>query len=93
MAKLIDMINYEFNGCIVLKRVKNKYGNAFWLCRCVCRNKFVVKGAYTRSGKTKSCGCLSRKLARDRLRKHGNRNTRLYNVWSNMKERCSNARS
>lgn len=93
MGKLKDMTNYKFNGCTVLKRVENKGKHVCWLCVCKCGNEFVVRGTDIRTGNTKSCGCLNKKLAGDRARKHGNRNSRLYNIWNNMKMRCSNINS
>lgn len=93
MARLKDMTNYEFNGCVVLKRAENIGKNVCWLCKCYCGNNFVVRATDIRTGNTKSCGCLNKKLAGDRARKHGNRNSRLYNIWNNMKMRCSNINS
>lgn len=93
MGKLKDMTNYKFNGCTVLKRAENKGKNVCWLCKCYCGKEFVVRATDIRTGNTKSCGCLNKKLAGDRARKHGNRNSRLYNIWSNMKARCSNSNS
>lgn len=93
MTRLKDMTNYEFNGCVVLKRAENKGKNVCWLCRCYCGNNFVVRSTDIRTGNTKSCGCLNKKLAGDRARKHGNRNSRLYNIWNNMKMRCINPNS
>ncbi|BCG66439.1 hypothetical protein [Staphylococcus phage vB_SsapH-Golestan101-M] len=93
MTRLKDMTNYKFNGCVVLKRAENKGKNVCWLCRCYCGVEFVVRATDIRTGNTKSCGCLNRKLAGDRARKHGNRNSRLYNIWNNMKMRCSNPNS
>lgn len=93
MGKLKDMTNYKFNGCTVLKRVENKGEHVCWLCVCKCGNEFVVRGTDIRTRNTKSCGCLNKKLAGDRARKHGNRNSRLYNIWNNMKMRCSNINS
>lgn len=31
-----------------------------YLCKCSCGNEIIVRGAYLRSGNTKSCGCLSK---------------------------------
>lgn len=42
-------------------RVKGSRG-ASWLCQCDCGNEKVVKAASLKSGLTKSCGCLARKI-------------------------------
>lgn len=65
-------------------------GNSRWNCVCSCGNTSVVSGSNLRNGHTKSCGCLSRKLAADRFRKHDMVNDSLYPKWSSMKARCSN---
>lgn len=93
MARLKDMTNYEFNGCVVLKRAENKGKNVCWLCSCYCGKEFVVRATDIRTGNTKSCGCLNKKLSGDRARKHGNRESRLYTIWNNMKMRCINPNS
>lgn len=90
MTKLKNMIDYKFFGCIVLKRVENKGKSVCWLCKCKCGNDFIARGSDIRTGNTKSCGCLNKKVAGDKARKHGKRNTRLYNIWNNMKLRCYN---
>lgn len=93
MSRLKDMTNHEFNGCTVLKRAENKGKNVCWLCICKCGNEFIARATDIRTGNTKSCGCLNRELAGNRARKHGNRNSRLYTIWNNMKMRCSNPSS
>lgn len=68
---------------------KNKNGKAMWKCVCSCGNEVVVLGASMVSGNTKSCGCLQNEARRAATFKHGLRNTRLFNIWSGMKDRCS----
>ncbi len=61
-----------------------------WLCRCDCGN--IIKAEHTnlKSGNTKSCGCFHRDQIIASSTKHGDRKTRLYRIWSNMKNRCFN---
>lgn len=62
---VIDMTGQKCNRLLVLKRVKNdNNGNAQWLCKCDCGRFRVVNGGRIRSGKTKSCGCLQKDVAR-----------------------------
>lgn len=57
-----------------------------WLCRCDCGNERIVFAQALKSGHSKSCGCLQKETAT----KHGQKYTRLYGIWHNMKWRCSN---
>lgn len=41
---------------------------------------------------TKSCGCMTSKLISEAGTKHGQRQTRLYQIWADMKTRCSNVK-
>ena len=61
-------------------------GKSMWLCRCDCGNEKVVFGGSLNYGSSHSCGCLGTEA---RI-KHGKSNTRLYGVWSSMKQRCDN---
>ena len=53
-----------------------------WVCKCDCGNTKVINGNNLRQGKSTTCGCS--------LRKHGMRNTRLWNIWDGMMKRCYN---
>lgn len=62
--KAVDMIGKKFGRLLVLERAENdKYGNAFWDCKCECGNVVRVKGQSLRRGHTRSCGCLQREAA------------------------------
>ena len=54
----------------------------------------TVLGTKLRTGQTRSCGCLSRDLAAERLRlrntMHGLSRHPQYKVWANMRNRCNN---
>lgn len=79
------MTGKRFGRLVVLSmdRAEKKNGR-FWLCRCDCGNLTVVRETDLRRGNTKSCGCLRK----ERLQIHGDRYTRLYNIWKGMKKRC-----
>ena len=53
-----DMTGQRFGRLIAIKRTKNDYLGASWLCRCDCGNESIVRGDSLRNGHTKSCGCL-----------------------------------
>ena len=61
-----------------------------YLCRCECGNEVRVAGYSITSGRSKSCGCLQKEVARDLCSKHGMSETLLYKIWVGMRSRCSN---
>ena len=81
MAKLINMTGLNFGKLTVIERdntISNK--KPYWICKCECGNTVSIMGDSLRRYKTTSCSC----------NKHNKSNTRLYNIWSKMKSRCSN---
>ena len=87
MVKSLDLVGSKFNRWTVIKRVENKHGKSRWICVCDCGTKKELYGESVKSGGTISCGCYQKDNP-SRLT-HGGRHTRLYNVWSKMKARCS----
>jgi len=67
---------------------QNKHGQKLLRLICDCGKECVKLASAVRTGRTKSCGCLARS-GLSNLR-HGKRHNRVYNVWCNMKARCSN---
>lgn len=65
-------------------RTKDKM--KLWRCKCNCGNEVLVSTSNLKKGHTQSCGCLHEKV----LTKHGMCNTRLYRIWNNVKQRCTN---
>lgn len=63
-----------------------------WLCRCECGKYIHASANKLKTGHTKSCGCLKKEFSiGDKTRTHGLRKTKLYNVYSGMKQRCFNS--
>ena len=63
MAKRIDtMIGSRFGRLVVLKESEYHRGHLMFQCQCDCEGEPIVRGSHLRSGKTKSCGCLRRKV-------------------------------
>lgn len=56
----------------------------FYVCRCTCGRRTMVRSLNLVSGNTKSCGCLQKTNAI----KHGFSRTSEYTIWSLMKSRC-----
>ena len=62
-------------------------------CRCDCGSEKDVFWQHLADGRVKSCGCLNRELTAKRGHdnaRHGGCGTRLYRIWSCMKQRCHN---
>jgi hypothetical protein len=61
----------------------------FWKCKCICGNESIVLGNNLKKGNTKSCGCKSSRLFfKEMATKHGLSDTKTYNSWRAMKDRC-----
>lgn len=60
MSKFVDLTGRKFGMLTVIKRVEDvKPGRPMWLCQCECGNTAIVSStALTKTGGTKSCGCL-----------------------------------
>ncbi len=91
MGRLIDMTGKRIGHLIVLRRASHGLygrGHAAWVCKCDCGKKIVADGTLLRRGYYSSCGCMRRKRLHDIAYKHGMTNTRLFKIWSCMKQRC-----
>lgn len=62
----IRMLGRKFGRLTVLARSLKvrQFKGACWECRCECGSIVEVQGCDLRRGKTRSCGCLMRELAR-----------------------------
>jgi hypothetical protein len=65
-------------------------GGYRWNCRCDCGTERAVHGGSLRRGITN--GCIKCHPGRGSRRTHGQKRTRLYNIWSNMIGRCENTK-
>ena len=84
MRNIIDISGRKSGQLTAIEHV----GGGYWRCVCACGNETVVNGSQFRKGKVKSCGCLRSAAQRASSVKHGKSTTRLYKIWSGMKERC-----
>ena len=96
MSKFIDRTGQKFGRLTLIERVENnKFNQVQWKCRCDCGKEVIVKAYSLTTGQTKSCGCL--KKEQDFINiikvKHKKCNTRLYNIWRDMKWRCNSPKS
>ena len=84
-------------GMLTIVEKANASGRARWTCRCDCGTVIATEAASLRNGRTSSCGCLRREVARERGRAnrvHGHADTwnptPAYYTWRNMIARCEN---
>lgn len=98
-AVRIDLTGEQFGRLKVVEYAgTDKEGKSLWKCQCTCGNVKAVRGRHLRCGSIKSCGCLQKELASERIKKHptkgntkhGQSKSRLYQIWTNMKTRCYN---
>ena len=89
--KFNDLTGMKFGRLTVMKKMPNNGNNkVVWLCKCDCGNETVVIGSRLYTGKTKSCGCLTREKTIERSTRHGYVHSKLYNTRLRMIRRCTN---
>jgi len=89
MPKFKNLVGKRFGKLTVVSfSYKNSLGKAYWLCKCDCGKKITTSGSNLVTGQSKSCGCFRNKLLSVRRKKHGQSETKLYNVWRTIKSRC-----
>ena len=93
--KALDLTNQRFGRLTAIElygsiRDKNNVPHRYWLCKCDCGETVKVRTHDLNRGAIKSCGCLHSDLLAERNKTHNMSKTNLYNIWSNMKERCFN---
>lgn len=86
-----EIIGKTFNRLTVLGVAgKDKRGATLFLCRCSCGQETTALAYQLRSGGKKSCGCLSKEMAKKNFTKHGEWGSRLHVLWKGIKARCYN---
>lgn len=87
MSKFIDLTGMKFGRYTVISRNgSDSNGSAMWKCKCDCGNIRTVRGYILKKGQATSCGCV-------RNTHISISNKRLYGIWSNIKQRCTNSKS
>lgn len=95
MSNLLDLTGMKYGRLTVIGRDDDQIApsgrrHTMWQCQCSCGNTVSVESSALRRGKTVSCGCAKREALSLRQKIHGEKNTKLYGVWSTMKARCHN---
>lgn len=88
--KQIDLTGMRFGKLVAVSIArKSETGTrVYWNCSCDCGGNRVVSNDHLRNGDTTDCGCTRKHISH--WQKHGMYNSRLYRIWSLMKERCYN---
>jgi hypothetical protein len=83
-----DLLGQVFNRLTVIEFVGQGFkGRAIWKCRCICGNEKILPARYLTKKHTQSCGCLTKGRPI-----HNGVGTRLYGIWTDMKQRCYNSK-
>lgn len=97
MSVFINLIGQRFTRLKVIEKIPGKPRVSRWRCICDCGNIHDANSAELKKGKTKSCGCLRKELAKENVKKslekvitHGLANHRFYHTWHQMNKRCNN---
>lgn len=94
MSKIVDLTGKEFGFLKVLSITnERKYGKVVWLCKCECGKEHKVISGNLINGSTISCGCKNKLNLSKANYKHGLSDSRIYNIYICMKERCYNKNS
>lgn len=90
----INLVGQRFGRLVVIEQVgRNKWGSTTWLCRCDCGTHTVVSSGTLRCGNAKSCGGHKSEDMTRRNTTHGQRHSRAYVAWCNMRRRCTDSRA
>ena len=93
MGTFVDITNQKYGRLTVIKRAEDRVSPAgkhrvMWTCQCECGRIKDISADNLKGGKTLSCGCLQKQRVQETIGKHGDTDSRLYNVWSAIKRRC-----
>lgn len=82
----------KFGRLTAIELVK-KNGKAYWKCKCDCGGESISRSDELKNGDAKSCGCLQKEAVSKSSTKHGMSNTKTYNIWKGITQRCVNKNS
>jgi hypothetical protein len=90
MSVTKDLTGLKYNYLTVISLKERKNSKGYWNCICDCGKECLVEGQHIWTGHTKSCGCYSIKLLKERATTHNLTSHHLHSIWTNMKNRCRN---
>lgn len=92
---LRDLTGKTFGSLTVISRSENgKHRRTRWLCKCKCGKTVTCDSSALTSGAKTHCGCQRKKIQKKiKTEMHNGSRTRLYRIWAQMRDRCSNPSS
>ena len=90
--KFEDLTGQRFGRLTVIERAPSK-NITRWKCHCDCGNDIVTTANNLKRGHTTSCGCFREENRPNLKYKHGLKKSRIYEVWSKIKDRCCNEKN
>lgn len=95
-SKTLDLVGRKFGRLTVLDRYHAVTRFPKWRCLCDCGKTVIVSAGNLLYGRTKSCGCLRRDRARERLKEafadsHHESGTALYRYWASKRNHLHRA--
>ncbi len=90
--KAKNIVGSKYGRWTVISDAPKINGILYIICECSCGQiRTLIKSEVTQ-GRSKSCGCRAREVARSLLTKHGLSKTKTYKVWAGMKRRCTDTK-
>ena len=91
MGKFVDITGKRFGRLVAISgNERDCHRNVLWTCKCDCGNEVKIILESLKNGRTKSCGCLNKEKRGKNNLIHGKSKTRIYHIWRDMKDRCTN---
>ena len=82
----------KYNRLTVLEVIgRDSHSKKIVRCKCDCGSEYIGSLPSIKKGNTKSCGCIRKEKPNSIT--HNLRNTGLYDVWANIKQRCLNPKN
>jgi hypothetical protein len=91
--EIIQLVGQRFGKLLVIKFSHvNRHKQSLWVCKCDCGNTKCILSNNLRSGRSNSCGCVTKDNALVSTYKHGcsNGKNKLYNCWKAITQRTTN---
>lgn len=87
-----DYTGERFGFLTVLKMEYIEHNRkSFCVCKCDCGNAKLIRTDALLANKVFSCGCVTKDLIRIKVTKHGQSYNRIYRIYKDMVNRCTNS--
>lgn len=87
--KALELMGRRFSHLEVIGKANGKY-RFLWLCRCDCGNFVERDSNHLTRSKLSACHKCRPIIRKEASTTHGDRQSRLWICWQNMKQRCYN---